>query len=296
MAAVTGAISVVSGQLSVVSDTSSGPVPQPVEPFVIADESEGDGPAHDCAAPQGAHEHRQLTTDNGRLTTLQPGDGPVLPAGEGLEWLVGAVSPRLTDDKRFWVCLEADGALHRRRRLGRAGRRSRAARPAGPGTFRARRRLGPRPAHRTDPRRSPHAGRAAGRGQPPAPRHAGGTAPVQGDAHRRRDGGRGGARDEQPAGGHQRPVATACPAINGPEAEAGRPADPRAVAPAQRDHHGADGLRQAAAGRQVAGMRRWPISSASALREAKSLTDPADRAIEVTHRRCAAGSPSTPTR
>ncbi len=39
-----------------------------------------------------------------------PGDGPVLPAGEGLEWLVSAISPRLPHDKRFWVCLEAEGA------------------------------------------------------------------------------------------------------------------------------------------------------------------------------------------
>ena len=34
----------------------------------------------------------------------------MLPAGEGLEWLVSVVSPRLAHDKRFWICLEADGA------------------------------------------------------------------------------------------------------------------------------------------------------------------------------------------
>jgi signal transduction histidine kinase/HD-like signal output (HDOD) protein len=39
-----------------------------------------------------------------------PGDGPVLPAGQSIEWLVSAISPRLPHDKRFWVCLEADGA------------------------------------------------------------------------------------------------------------------------------------------------------------------------------------------
>jgi signal transduction histidine kinase/HD-like signal output (HDOD) protein len=38
-----------------------------------------------------------------------PGDGPVLAAGEDLEWFVAAVSPRLSHDQRFWICLEADG-------------------------------------------------------------------------------------------------------------------------------------------------------------------------------------------
>ena len=38
-----------------------------------------------------------------------PGDGPVLSAGDELEWLVSAVSPRLAGDQRFWICLEADG-------------------------------------------------------------------------------------------------------------------------------------------------------------------------------------------
>jgi len=40
----------------------------------------------------------------------QPGDGPVMSAGNDLEWFVGAVSPRLPDSHRFWICLEADGA------------------------------------------------------------------------------------------------------------------------------------------------------------------------------------------
>lgn len=39
-----------------------------------------------------------------------PGDGPVMAAGDELEWFVGAVSPRLPDSHRFWICLEADGA------------------------------------------------------------------------------------------------------------------------------------------------------------------------------------------
>jgi signal transduction histidine kinase len=36
------------------------------------------------------------------------GDGPVLAAGEQLEWLLDAVSPRLGHEKRYWICLEAD--------------------------------------------------------------------------------------------------------------------------------------------------------------------------------------------
>jgi signal transduction histidine kinase len=38
------------------------------------------------------------------------GDGPVLAAGNEMEWFVGAVSPRLPEAHRFWICLEADGA------------------------------------------------------------------------------------------------------------------------------------------------------------------------------------------
>jgi putative nucleotidyltransferase with HDIG domain len=37
------------------------------------------------------------------------GDGPVLACGDEQEWLLSAVSPRLGDDRRFWICLEADG-------------------------------------------------------------------------------------------------------------------------------------------------------------------------------------------
>ncbi len=39
-----------------------------------------------------------------------PGDGPVMPCGEDMDWFVSAVSPRLPHDQRFWICLEADGA------------------------------------------------------------------------------------------------------------------------------------------------------------------------------------------
>jgi putative nucleotidyltransferase with HDIG domain len=36
------------------------------------------------------------------------GDGPVTAAGDELEWLVSAISPRLTDRGRFWICLQSD--------------------------------------------------------------------------------------------------------------------------------------------------------------------------------------------
>jgi putative nucleotidyltransferase with HDIG domain len=38
------------------------------------------------------------------------GDGPVLVAGDELEWLLIAIGPRLAQEGRFWVCLESDGA------------------------------------------------------------------------------------------------------------------------------------------------------------------------------------------
>jgi putative nucleotidyltransferase with HDIG domain len=38
-----------------------------------------------------------------------PGDGPVLSLGEEWEWLATVVSPRLPHDRRFWICLAADG-------------------------------------------------------------------------------------------------------------------------------------------------------------------------------------------
>lgn len=37
------------------------------------------------------------------------GDGPVIAAGDELEWLMGAISPRLGHQNRYWICLEADG-------------------------------------------------------------------------------------------------------------------------------------------------------------------------------------------
>src|SRR3954468_12599834 len=43
------------------------------------------------------------------LVKPQGGEGPVLAAGNELEWLLSAVSPRLGEDQRYWTCLEADG-------------------------------------------------------------------------------------------------------------------------------------------------------------------------------------------
>jgi len=38
-----------------------------------------------------------------------PGDGPVLQAGNELDWLLSAISPRLVGDHRYWICLSAEG-------------------------------------------------------------------------------------------------------------------------------------------------------------------------------------------
>lgn len=38
----------------------------------------------------------------------QTGDGPVISPGSELEWLVAAISPRLAERSRFWICLDAD--------------------------------------------------------------------------------------------------------------------------------------------------------------------------------------------
>jgi signal transduction histidine kinase/HD-like signal output (HDOD) protein len=36
------------------------------------------------------------------------GEGPVVAVGNELEWLLAAISPRLSDRARFWICLESD--------------------------------------------------------------------------------------------------------------------------------------------------------------------------------------------
>jgi signal transduction histidine kinase/HD-like signal output (HDOD) protein len=43
------------------------------------------------------------------LANVRGGDGPVLAAGAELEWLLANVSPRLAADRRYWISLEADG-------------------------------------------------------------------------------------------------------------------------------------------------------------------------------------------
>jgi len=47
---------------------------------------------------------------NGIAHGVSPGDGPVLPAGDSIEWLTGTLSPKLPYDQRFWICLQAEGA------------------------------------------------------------------------------------------------------------------------------------------------------------------------------------------
>jgi putative nucleotidyltransferase with HDIG domain len=41
--------------------------------------------------------------------SVAPGDGPVLAAGEEIEWFLAAISPRLAHDHRYWMCLQVDG-------------------------------------------------------------------------------------------------------------------------------------------------------------------------------------------
>jgi signal transduction histidine kinase/HD-like signal output (HDOD) protein len=38
------------------------------------------------------------------------GDGPVMHAGDELDWLLSAISPRLVGDQRFWIRLHAEGS------------------------------------------------------------------------------------------------------------------------------------------------------------------------------------------
>lgn len=67
---------------------------------------EGEPPA---PGVQPATPHEQAGGVTSRPPKPPPGDGPVLSAGDALEWFVSAISPRLPYEQRFWVCLEADG-------------------------------------------------------------------------------------------------------------------------------------------------------------------------------------------
>ena len=102
-----------------------------------------------------------------------PGDGPVLPAGDSLEWFVGAISPQLPHDKRFWVCLEADGACIGGVVWGAQAGEAQRLSPQVQELVAIANGWGLAPPRRTDPRRGPHAGRAARRGQPPAAQRPG---------------------------------------------------------------------------------------------------------------------------
>ena len=67
-------------------------------------------PAIEASPDTPTTHHAPRTTDHGRPQKPAPGDGPVTPCAEDMDWFVGAVSPRLPHDQRFWICLEADGA------------------------------------------------------------------------------------------------------------------------------------------------------------------------------------------
>src|SRR5438045_3134564 len=41
--------------------------------------------------------------------TTSASDGPIQPAGDNIEWLTGALSPKLPGSRRFWICLVAEG-------------------------------------------------------------------------------------------------------------------------------------------------------------------------------------------
>ena len=74
-------------------------------------------PSRTDALPQGSTEAAascRLPDNTDAAAVIRPsrpraGEGPVLAAGDELEWFVSMVSPRLPHDRRFWICLEADG-------------------------------------------------------------------------------------------------------------------------------------------------------------------------------------------
>ena len=187
-------------------------------------------------------------------------DGPVLPAGEELEWLLAAISPRLGEARRFWVCLESDAQC-----IGGVvwGNKSGEGERVGTQV----QELPPYPsagAWPCEPRKSARnrlPGRAIGRGQPPLAQRPGRNPTQQNHRRRRRNGLRRGPRDEQPAGHHQRAITVAGPAINGPQAETRRHAHQRTVPAPQRNHFRTDGFRQA----HAAADRRRPISPRSSI-------------------------------
>jgi signal transduction histidine kinase/HD-like signal output (HDOD) protein len=67
----------------------------------------------DCPVAQGTGSENppeaRIAPARQPISAPAPGDGPVLAAGDDLEWLVAVISPRLADQNRYWICLEADG-------------------------------------------------------------------------------------------------------------------------------------------------------------------------------------------
>jgi hypothetical protein len=118
-----------------------------------------------------------------RLRKPATGDGPVMAVGDELEWLSAVVSPRLPHDRRFWICLEAEGAC-----IG-GGRRGPAAGHAGEGTVRNRQRLVAGAAGGAGARGSAHTLRAACRSQPSTPQRTDRN-PAQSHHDQRRGNGR----------------------------------------------------------------------------------------------------------
>lgn len=45
-----------------------------------------------------------------RVPQPRAGEGPVLNAGDQLEWLLAGISPQLSGEHRFWICLETENA------------------------------------------------------------------------------------------------------------------------------------------------------------------------------------------
>ncbi len=62
-----------------------------------------------ASEPAGQANSSKIPSNAARPARPAAGDGPVMPAGESLEWLIAAISPRLPHAQRFWICLEADG-------------------------------------------------------------------------------------------------------------------------------------------------------------------------------------------
>jgi putative nucleotidyltransferase with HDIG domain len=73
-------------------------------------------PGHDfaeCVALNSANDRIETTLADfpggaAGLPAAPTTDGPVLPAGSELEWVISAIGPRLGGESRFWICLSID--------------------------------------------------------------------------------------------------------------------------------------------------------------------------------------------